>query len=1146
MIFVAAAHSTFAQKSRAVVRSVEKSPRDAHIDAGKYEGRNISAVEIAIEGAPPNPDIENNLRAALTVAPNTSFSSVRVRESLENLFKSGRVSRARVEVYESGANDVRLRFVAHLQLLVSSVEIQFDTAGAAQNNNAAVSVDDIRGRVNLLQPGARVTESALRSNADAIAAYLRDRGYYRAEVNYTTQPDATGTRAVVSYRIRLNEQARVANFTIDIPNFSTAKVYQQLTLKPNAVFSRVALNNDVERIRQALISEGYLAPQLSEPQTTINETGNAVTITLKGTTGPKVNVAVHGYKISSKTEQQLLPIEREGTIDPSAIEEGRRRLQNKLEQDGYFFANVSYSCSVLPSNAAARAPTNNTTSNAANNNVSNAANANAANNSQDTCETLNPSDLNGRTVEIAYNIEPGRRFKLTDIRIEGTNKLIYDDVSSSLRSREANALGFIPILGYGHGYTSSDLLEQDRQTIQNRMRQDLGYLQATVSVRQGVSLNGDDLIITFVVNEGPLTRVNNIQIVGNKIFTADKLNQERCTPPPTATNIIVTSRAGEVAAGANNAFEACNIKGAPYSQTLARTERNRLIDFYSRNGYTDTKVQFSTQSAPDAPNGDKQINLIYTITEGSQSYINHIVVNGLQNTKRAALLRAITLREGDVLRPDQITESERILYATDAFNEVTIRAEPSVETANGIKKQDVIINVTERQPHVLDYGGGYSTDNGPLGIFEIQDTNLRGTLKQGAIRTRASGNRQLVRLEYFDPRFYRYGTIDDPKKTYQFAPLTLALQYQRDTSVTRFFRSTIDRGNGGVVQFFDQQGNLVNQFGQPAGVPSVNRFTFSAETQRVIDPRSRSILFLRYAYEDVRLFNIESLLIQPILQPDRVVRLSRFGASFARDTRDRQLDSTRGSFLTADYSVSMRQLGGNISFNKFQTAFSRYQKLDFLSSGQRETVLAGNLQFGVANIFNPRDRNQNGIIDQTDQTLPISERFFSGGSTTLRGFGFEEAGPRAAIVPPPRQFFDQNGKPVTLIPFAVPIGGNALLALNLEARIGVTKIIQIVPFYDGGNVFQSIHDIFKHPERQVINVGAMGTQASMLDAAIVRSEFSHTVGLGLRFKTPFGPLAVDYGYQLNPMEFVLQQQGLPDSLIRIKRTQIHFRFGQTF
>ncbi len=133
----------------------------------------------------------------------------------------------------------------------------------------------------------------------------------------------------------------------------------------------------------------------------------------------------------------------------------------------------------------------------------------------------------------------------------------------------------------------------------------------------------------------------------------------------------------------------------------------------------------------------------------------------------------------------------------------------------------------------------------------------------------------------------------------------------------------------------------------------------------------------------------------------------------------------------------------------------------------RGTVFAGNATLGLANLFNPRDRDGNNQIDEIDLTLPISERFFSGGSTTLRGFNFEEAGPRQAIIPV-GPFVDQNKETVILNPFTVPVGGNALAIVNLEARIPFTRALQVVPFYDGGNVFRRVGDLFgKHDKTPV-------------------------------------------------------------------------------
>ncbi|MCA1849964.1 MAG: BamA/TamA family outer membrane protein, partial [Acidobacteria bacterium] len=376
--------------------------------------------------------------------------------------------------------------------------------------------------------------------------------------------------------------------------------------------------------------------------------------------------------------------------------------------------------------------------------------------------------------------------------------------------------------------------------------------------------------------------------------------------------------------------ELCTIIGGPYARTQARTDADRIRSFYARNGYLEASVDFDEVELP-RKGGDEQVRLVYTVKEAEKVFINQIFVNGNVRTKKEAILKAIPLREGEVLRANRLAASERILLnTTDVFRQVIIRTEPAGETASGYRKHNVIIDVEETKPYVMTYGGGFSTDNGPLGLFEIRNNNLFGKLQQGGFKTRASRLQQLVRFEYFDPRFRRYRGSD-------FSPLVISAQYQRDTSVTRFFRSTIDRGNFGIVQRLDEEGRPIDVFCNPAldpasdtrfgipcnpiGSPSINRFTINVETQRDLElefgPQrrilKRSTLFLRYNYEDVRLFNLNSLLIADILRPDRAVRLSRFGVSFARDTRDSQFDPTRGDFLTADYAIALEQLGSNLS-----------------------------------------------------------------------------------------------------------------------------------------------------------------------------------------------------------------------------------------
>jgi outer membrane protein insertion porin family len=1105
-------------------------------DTGDYEGRIVTAVEVVIEGSPRDEAAEAEFLSLLSITRGAEYAAVRVRDSLEALFNSGLVSNARVEVSETcaaaapasgAARPLCVRFVVQRQVKVGEVKLGLHSAP-----NSPISEDEMRSRLNMLEPGAALSEQVLKTNADLIQAYLRDKGFYRAEVNYTQvrdPNDPTGTRQTVLFDIEPGEQARVEAFNIEVAGFDASTVRPKLKLQPGTPFTRSDLGEDINRIRQAIIELDYLAPQLEDERFTLDSATNRINITVRGGIGPKVEVKVNNYELKEKTQRELLPIKREGSIDISVIVEGERRLRNKIQESGYFFAEITRICTVTP--AVANAPMNGT---------------------PEMCENLNPEALTGYTVNVTYDVERGRRFKLTDIRIEGTEELRVEDIEAELRTQKANALGFIPLLGYGRGYTSRELLEQDRRTVEARMR-DLGYRQAVVTVRQGVSLEGENLIITFAVEEGPLTRIASVEIRGNKLYTDARLRNE----------IAEAGSARCAARFAADDFTPCfrTAAGEPFSRSQSRADGDAILRLYARDGYVDARLDFSIIELPDVTLADgtreERVRLLYTIrSEGEKVIINRIFINGNLRTKREAILAAIPLKENDVLRVDRITESERALYATDVFRQVIIRTEPAGETSSGFKKRDVIIDVEELKPREMRYGGGYSTDNGPLGFFDIRNLNMFGQLRQGAFRIRASRRQQLVRLEYLDPRFRRYGDN-------QFAPLALSAQYQRDTTVTRFFRSTIDRGSFGIVQRLDEEGNPIDEFGMEAGEPTINRFTLNAETQRLIDRQTRSILFLRYSYEDVRLYNINSLLIASVLRPDRAIRLSRFGATFVRDTRDSQFDTQRGEFLTLDYSLALRPLGGNLSFNKFQLNYRRYYRLK--QKRAWGTVLAGNVTLGLAHLFSPSDRNDNGVIDDVDRTMPISERFFAGGSTTLRGFNFEEAGPRAVVpecflppepgvpVPPPTPntprcgvFRNNKGELIQLDPFTVPVGGNALAVVNLEARVPLAKAFQVVPFYDGGNVFRRVGDLFGRNDSPAEDDPNL-TPAERIRAHNLRARWTHTVGLGLGIKTPLGgTLSVDYGWLINPPEFLIPQADGGTAIFRPKRGQLHFRFTRAF
>ena len=1067
----------------------------------KYEDRQISNVRIVFEGKDNDVSAAQQFELIARNALGAKYSTVKVRDAIQALYNSEKIVSATVDATEVGSNGLDLRFTIKRKVRAEKVNVLINDA-----NDTSVTEQQLLLRLNLLNPGMAITDQTLRNNVDLILAYLRDRGFYKAEVSYTTRPLQSETQVGVTFLVTLNAQATVENFNINIAGFDRTKIPQKLQLKPGEPYSRRRLTEDLEKIRAALREEKFLAPELEEPRVVYDSDKNAVNIDLNGKVGAVVNVIIDAgentKKLSDKTQTKLLTVRREGTLDFAAIVEGSRRLRNYYQEQGYFFADVQAVCSVNPEFKEEEASV-------------------TTNETDVLCSALSGAELSDRVVDVKYQANLSRRLKLVDIRLEGTNQFAIDEVKTVLKSQEKSILGIIPFLGYGRGYTSTETLEQDRLTIKSLLRE-LGYRRAEVTVRQGVTPTGEDLIITFVVTEGIPTRIAGIEIAGNKAISTATL--EAKLP---------------------------NLVGKNFSRARARNGVKEISQFYSQEGYYDAKVNYSTVELPKPENAtEEQIKVVYNIeNEGKKVFINRILINGNERTKNDAILRAINLRVDDVLRSTDVFTSEQNLYGTDAFNLVEIKPEPAGEKADGSGRlTDIIINVEEQKPRLITYGGGFSTDIGANGFFDIRHFNLFGKLQQGGARVRMSRLQQIVQLDYINPRF-----MPDGKN--RFAPLTLTASYQRDSTVTRFFRTSFDKGTFGIVQRIDEEGNPIDEFGNEAGDPTINRLTVSAESSRTISTKNRSILFFRYRFEDVRLFKINSLLIRDLLVPDARVRTSGFGANFVFDTRRNcnirytildiiakgdpgdpcrynPGDPTRGTYITAEYNVSAPALGANIGFQKFRGSYNTYYTFPRL----KNTTFAARGVLGLANVFARGQRFSTTQFPDLDGILPISERFFAGGSTTLRGFEYEAAGPRVAIVPQ-GVFRNQKGEIVTINPFTIPFGGNALAIVNLEARIPFTDSIRVVPFYDGGNVFRRVGDIFNPP-----NVDPNDVFRSNL-----RAVWTHTVGLGLRLKAPIGgEFAVDYGFLLNPPQFLIPQTNAPNTTLNVKQGQLHFRFSQAF
>ena len=608
-----------------------------------------------------------------------------------------------------------------------------------------------------------------------------------------------------------------------------------------------------------------------------------------------------------------------------------------------------------------------------------------------------------------------------------------------------------------NGKFSQPLMRADADSIRNLyLSNGFRDAQATTTVDDSYKGKKNDLFVTFHIVEGPQTRISDLTIEGNKaISTATLLGSIGSTP------------------------------GQPYSEAIVASDRNNILSLYYNEGFPE--ASFRQEATPgDTPT---MIRLVYRLTEGPQIRVAKVLISGYQYTRPGIIAKQVVIQAGGPLRESEVAQTQRQLYNLGVFTRVQI-AEQDPDGTDPDKT--VVVGVQEGNRYTIGYGfgfevqriaGGSKNPNGttigasPRGIFEIARNNLFGRAQSLSFQARAST------LEYRFAQTYSAGNI--------FNKSNWSLQ------VTGFADKTQD----------------------------VNTFTstrYEIGMQVIQKLSTSSSLVYRYFYRRVQASNLAST-ISPEQIPlySQPTLVSGFGITYARDHRDNPADPTRGNFNTIDVSDAADALGSSASFFR-----GYFQNSSYYSFG-RSFVFARSVRFGVevplGNTiednppFNPAQCTA-PPPDITPEVIPLPERFFAGGGTSLRGFGLNQAGPR---------------DPCT----GFPIGGLAVLIFNQELHFPM-KLPYIgnklggTIFYDGGNVYQDINHIsFAWRSPSITNI----------------NYFSHTVGFGVRYGTPVGPIRVDIGYQLNPAAYrAIVPPSTTASTLHLPHIGFSFNIGPVF
>ena len=530
---------------------------------------------------------------------------------------------------------------------------------------------------------------------------------------------------------------------------------------------------------------------------------------------------------------------------------------------------------------------------------------------------------------------------------------------------------------------------------------------------------------TIVIAEGSQSVLGEIRIMGTAAVAADELRHLVKVAP-----------------------------GDAYFEPRIVEARDALVLEYLNRGFASASVGVALSASAD----HTRVDLTFTVQEGPQSIVDHILIVGNAHTKPDVILRELQFKPGQPIGLQDQFESRRRLSALGLFRRVQI-----TEIRHGTgSERDVLVTVEEAPATSIGYGGGVEAftilrdgpdgqaedqlEFAPRGFFDIGRRNLFGANRSVNLYTRVS-------LRPNAPE-----DSDEENSDFGFTEFRVVGTYRQP----RWFGA-----NDFIINAVVEQGvrTTFNFARKGVNVDVVRRLTPAVRVSG------------RYSLSSTRTFD-EQLSDEDQATIDRLfpeVRLSGFSGALARDTRDDLLDPTRGTFLSGEGSVAARALGGEVGFVKTYVQGFTFYRLP----GRRPVVFASRAALGLANGFprevQPIDADGNPIPGPPEvvDDLPASERFFAGGDTTIRGYAL-----------------DSVGAPNTITSSGFPTGGNAVLLLNGELRLPVWRDIGAVLFVDGGNVFRRVNEF---------------------DFGELRGSY----GFGLRYKSPVGPIRVDLGFKMD-------------------------------
>jgi len=472
-----------------------------------------------------------------------------------------------------------------------------------------------------------------------------------------------------------------------------------------------------------------------------------------------------------------------------------------------------------------------------------------------------------------------------------------------------------------------------------------------------------------------------------------------------------------------------------------------------------------------ASNNPHLVDVTYTISEQQMVRVDKVVYLGQKHTQLPLIQKTANLPTETPMKRGELLAAETRLYDLNIFDWSSVGPRKPITDQT---EEDTLVKVHEATRNEVTYGFGFEVShrggNTPSGTVALP----------GGGATIGLGNNQIApsQATYASP----LGSIEFTRRN---------IRGLGETASGSILLSRLDQR--AIISYL--QPHFLGSGWSSLTSVSIERTTenplfaaslgdLSFQVEKLLNRKTNTRLQLRYDFNKT----ILSQLLVPglVLPQDQNVHLSTFSSTLIRDTRDKPLDARRGVFENVSLGITPETLGSSASFTRFFGQYAFYKPF-------HSVVFANSLRLGLAKAF-------------SGSFVPTSQLYFSGGGTSLRSFPIDEAGPQR-LVPFCNVLKNQTG----CVNVTVPLGGRQLFIFNSEVRfpLRLMKNLGGVVFYDGGNVYSAIN--FNN----------------FVD------NYTNTVGIGLRYSTPIGPIRIDLGHNLNPVP-------------GIHPTQYYITLGQAF